>query len=83
MNYCGFDRYIRAPPNSNIFRATFADTFLRPAADGYVRKVGRPQLEWTAEVRKKALQMTGSIDRMCELVRDGPAWRQAVNHFLT
>ena len=77
-----FGRAARAPPGDLLFQATFADRFLRPAPDQFIRRQGRPQLEWTSEVRKHALRIAGSIDRMCELVGDSDAWRHAVHNYL-
>ena len=73
----------KAARTRDMFQAAFADRLLRPAADQYVRKRGRPRLEWTAEVRKAALQIAGSIDRLCELVQDSDAWKHAVHNFLS
>ena len=72
----------RAAEGDIMFKTALADRFLRPAADKYIREVGRPQLEWTAEVCRKALPMTGSTDSMCELVHDIAAWRQVASNLL-
>ena len=78
-----FGRAARAPPSSDMFQAAFGDNLLRSPAAQFVRKIGRPQLEWTTEVRKVALQIAGSIDRLREMVEDSAAWRHAVHEFVT
>ena len=78
-----FGRAARSPQESSMFKSTLGDVHLRPVADLFVRKRGKPQLEWTQEVRKTVLHMTGSNGRMRELVQDSLVWRHAVYDFVS
>ena len=56
-----FGEVARAPEGSVIRQATFCPGSLRSAADRYVRKRGRPRLEWVTEVQKLAYRAAGSM----------------------
>ena len=47
-----FQRVAAAPSGSLLRDSTFCRESLRPYTDYFVRKIGRPRLEWVAEVRK-------------------------------
>ena len=60
---------------------TFCPGTLRPAAHRYLRKVGRPRLDWTTEVGKLAVQVAGE-GNLEAVVADESRWRNAVGNFL-
>lgn len=60
---------------------TFCPDSLRPAADRYVRKVGRPRLGWTSEVAKLALQAAGGTRRLDSATGAASRWHEVVVSF--
>jgi len=47
----------------------------------FVRKIGRPRLNWTSEVGKLALQAAGGAQQLQNKVADERAWRSVVESF--
>ena len=64
-----FGKVARAPAGSLLRDSTFCPGSLRPAADRYIRRVGRPRLEWAKEVTKMALKMCGSFANLENAIR--------------
>jgi len=61
--------------------ATFCPASLRPAVDRYVRKIGRPRLDWTTEVGKLASQAAGNPKLLQEAIANDKTWRNVVETF--
>ena len=76
-----FGRVARQPQDSVVRSSAFCPGTLRPATDRYVRKVGRPRLDWTTEVNKLASRVAGGWHLLEEAVRDPQAWKSAVEFF--
>lgn len=55
---------------------------LRPATDRYVRKVGRPRLDWTTEVGKLALHAAGSVSSLEASIAVESSWKNLVGDFI-
>ena len=53
----------------------------RPAVDRYVRKGGRPRLEWTTEVAKLALQAAGGIRLLDVAIGEAIRWQGVFESF--
>ena len=50
----------RQPSSATIRKSTFCEGSLRPATDRFVRRVGRPRLEWARTAENIALRIFGS-----------------------
>ena len=61
--------------------ATFFRTSLQPLTDYYVRKVGRPRLEWTTEVRKIALAASGGRENLERCIQQKETWEKVVQTY--
>ena len=55
---------------------------LRPATDRYVRKVGRPRLDWTTEVGKLALEAAGNMASLEASIAVESSWKNLVGTFI-
>ena len=73
-----FGKVSRLPDGNPMRDATFCPGSLRSSCDRYVRRVGRPRLEWASELYKHAIAATGSEPRMRELMSDAKTWRHYV-----
>ena len=73
-----YGRIDREPDNSILRKVTFVRGTLQPIADSFVRKIGRPRAEWTREVGKMALNITGSLPALTESVKDVGTWKSLV-----
>ena len=71
-----FGKVARLSDDSIVRESTFCPGCLRPAAERYVRKVGRPRLDWATEIHKLALAAAGSLGRLDEAIVDDCAWRR-------
>ena len=75
----------RAPPIEDIMQQlTFCPGTLRPVADVFVRRLGRPKLEWTKQVLAEASKMTQRLrpaSSMHAIVACGPEWRAMVYEY--
>jgi len=56
-----FGKAARAPPGSIFRDCAFCPGSLRSAADRFVRRVGRPRLEWITHVQNTLLKVTASM----------------------
>ena len=76
-----FGRVARAPEDSLLRKATFCPGALRPAADRYVRKVGRPRLEWASQVYKEAVAAAGGTTNLEESLSNELRWKECVDAY--
>ena len=60
---------------------TFCPGSLRPATERYVRKIGRPRLEWTNGVHRMAEEAAGGTLMLDVAVTDENVWRSAVEAY--
>ena len=78
-----FGRVARAPEGSVLRDSTFRPRTLLPATDMFVRKRGRPRLEWPVELYKLASRVAAFGEHQC--VEDGivceDAWGALVRSF--
>ena len=68
----------RTPEGSLLRKATFCPGSFRPAADRYVRKVGRPRADWTTQVLRVACAAAGGMPNLIPLLANEFSWRQFV-----
>ena len=59
----------RAPPDSLLRRCVFIDDSLLPQVGRFVRRVGRPRLDWTTEVMKAGAIKFGGTTIFEELLK--------------
>jgi hypothetical protein len=76
-----FAKAARAPEGSLLRDSTFCPGSLRAATDRFVRKVGRPRLEWVGEVWKMAIKVAGSSGMLNEMVTQDDIWKNAVTRY--
>ena len=73
-----FGNAAREPEGRILRDSTFVPGSFRPAADRYVRRVGRPRLEWASQLYPHAIAVAGSSDRLAAAVRQPAEWRRNV-----
>ena len=71
-------RVVRAPDHNPMKVASFIPNTLEPATNRYVRRVGRPRLEWVPRMLKEAFLIAGGERAFVQKVQSPVAWRQAV-----
>ena len=71
----------RMPSGSSMRDATFCLGTLRLAVERYVRRVGRPRLDWTTELMKISYQIAGPTGRVETLFYDEVYWKCTVRQF--
>ena len=76
-----YGKAARAPDGDPLRDAVFCPGSMRPAADRYVRKQGRPRHEWADKLLNVGLQVAGSFQRLEELVRNKAQWEAEVREF--
>jgi len=76
-----YGKVARQKEGSLMRECAFCPGSLRPATDRYVRKVGRPRLDWTTEMYKMATQAAGAGRRLEDVVQDAGAWKSCVQAF--
>ena len=76
-----FAKAARAPVGSLLRDSTFCPGTLRPATDRYVRKVGRPRVDWVGDVFKLAARAAGPDTRLDNAIRDPITWQAVVDNF--
>ena len=76
-----YGRVARQRDDEMMRSATFCPGSLRPAVDMFVRKIGRPRLDWTSEVGKLALQAAGGMQQLQKKLADEREWRSVVESF--
>ena len=74
-----FGKAARAPASDPLRDAVFCPGSLRPAPDRFIRKVGRPRLEWATQLKELALQVCGHGMRLEEAIADEKVWKALVN----
>ena len=68
-------RVARAPEDSPMRVASFIPQTLEPATNRYVRRVGRPRVEWVPLVLREAMRLTGGISEFKQQVQNARAWK--------
>ena len=76
-----FGKAARAPEGNLLKDSTFCPGSLRPATERFVRKVGRPRIEWTGEVGKIARRVVGANGDLESAVLSAASWRGLVTSF--
>jgi hypothetical protein len=76
-----FGRVARQDDEGLMRQATFCPGSLQPATERYVRKQGRPRLEWTSAVYKLALQAAGGMQQLQDHIGNERSWRNVVDTF--
>ena len=71
-------RIARATSGSLLRDCAFTPGCLQSACDRYVRRVGRPTLEWVTHVQNMALKHTGSMHGLERHIYAEEAWRKFV-----
>ena len=74
-----FGRIARAPDSDLRRRLTFCPGSLEPVNNVFVRKVGRPRLEWAQQLMTIALRKFGSHSAIKTLIQDPFIWQFEVN----
>jgi hypothetical protein len=70
-----YGRVARAPASDLLRNLAFVPGTLSPATSRYVRRVGRPQNEWTVMLQKESYKMSAAADR---IIHSPIEWRTAV-----
>jgi hypothetical protein len=68
-----FVKVALAPDESLLRQVTFCPGRLWPVIERYVRKPGRPRLEWTSQVHQAAIRLAGDSLESC--IVDSVAWK--------
>ena len=76
-----FGRIARSPDSDMLRDLTFISGTLQPATGKFIRKVGRPRLEWASCVAKVAHTVVGANGNLIAAVQDAAGWRQQVHHY--
>ena len=76
-----FGKIARAPDSDVLRQLTFRAGTLEPAADQYVRRVGRPRLEWASMLKQMALECAGSTAALQKMIRQAPLWKSIVAQY--
>ena len=76
-----YGRVARQCDGDAMRSVTFCCGTLRPAVDEFVRKVGRPRLNWTTQVGDLGLQAAGGPEALQAAIADERAWRCVVESF--
>ena len=77
---CG--KAARAHVGSVLRVCAFCSGSLRPASDRYVRRIGRPRLEWVTQVQTAALHLTGGWATLEEAITEPEKWKKMVGKFM-
>ena len=76
-----FGRIEQMPSGTSMRDCTFCPGTLRPAAERYGRRVGRPHLDWTAELLKIACEIVGQTRTVEPVLVEPDAWKVCVRNF--
>ena len=76
-----FGKAARAEDASMLRGSVFCPGSLRSACDRYVRKVGRPRLEWATEVHKLAVEAASGIAKLDMCLASVQGWKKCVAAF--
>ena len=73
-----YGKVVRAPSTDPLRTVTFAPGSREPAANRFVRRVGRPRNEWAGMLQKECLKMGIDVDRAIHVEQE---WRRAVYEY--
>ena len=73
-------KVVRAPEGHPMKVASFIPGTLRPATERYVRRVGRPRIEWIRYAWGQACILGGSEEEVRRLASDVASWSALVNN---
>ena len=77
-------KIIRSSPDEVLRNVSFMRDTMVPATAAYIRKVGRPRLEWIPCVMSEALRITGgSLANLNERVACHDTWKSFVNRSIS
>ena len=71
-------RVARSPEDSPMRVASFIPQTLEPATNRYVRRVGRPRMEWVPQVLREAARLTGGMTEFEQKVQEQSVWKDVV-----
>ena len=71
-------KILRQDPGSLIRKTTFVEGTLQAATSKWIRKVGRPRLEWATAVLPHACRLAGGICHVEAAVQDKLVWKSMV-----
>ena len=71
-------KVVRAPDHNPMKVASFIPSTLEPATNRYVRRVGRPRLEWVPHMLKEAFRITGGEREFVQKAQSPAGWKQCV-----
>ena len=69
-----FGKIMRSEPGHPLRQACFIGETLRPVTERYIRRRGRPNVEWTTVVLKDVCRFFGSAHRGAELAKNKHQW---------
>ena len=75
----------RAPRESVLRSAVFQSgisTSMWPVTDRYIRKRGKPRLEWAAVVHLKAIAAAGGEENLRQAVLSPMCWKYVVRRYI-
>ena len=76
-----YGRVARQSDGTLMRDATFCPGSFRPATERFVRKVGRPRMDWASEVGKLAVQAAGGLQQLKDRIEQESVWRTVVETF--
>ena len=71
-----YGKAARAPVGILLRDCVFCPGSLRPASDRYVRRIGRPRLEWATNVQNAAMRSAGSWATLETAVMEAETWKK-------
>ena len=75
-----YGKVARSPQEGALRGLAFCNGSLRPAADRFVRRVGRPKDEWARKLNEAAQKVAGN-NRLEDLVYDENSWNVIINRY--
>ena len=77
-----YGKIARSGPDDALRKVTFCPGSLRPIAEKYLRKVGRPRSEWASKLYPEAVRVAGSAAQLDTLLSSAENWRAKVGEVL-
>ena len=74
-----YGKVARLPAGGLLRDSAFCPGTSLPVTDKYIRKRGRPCIEWVAEMTKVACRMTGAYLNINKIIVSEPEWRKLVD----